>query len=32
MTDYGRILNTEALDRIQLSEKMPPFRKQRRGT
>lgn len=32
MTDYGKILNTEALDRIKLSEKLPPFRKQRRGT
>lgn len=32
MTDYGRILNTEVLDRIKLSEKLSPFRKQRQGT
>ncbi len=32
MTDYGKILNTEALDRIKLSQKLPSFRKQRRGT
>ena len=32
MTDYGKILNTDALGRIKLSENLPPFIKQRRGT
>ena len=32
MVDYGKILNTEALDRIRRSENLPSFRKQRQGT